>query len=143
MERFRMETPQLIAYFDDETGIVHVTYRGVLSPDITAQVYKWMMESVQHLDVKDIIGGIYDFREVRDFNKGNLATAHRESRNFNVKVDVSSIPAALIVETLFQEQMVKVSMQLTPGQDRKRIVKSMDDAVEFIKQFRKRQTKTD
>jgi hypothetical protein len=143
MERFRVETPQLIAYFDDETGIVYVIYRGVLSPDVTAQMYKWMMESVQQLDVKDIRGGIYDFRLVTDFNKGNLATANRESRSFNVKVDVSSVPAALIVNTLFQEQMVKVSMQITPGQERKRIVKSMDDAVAFIKQFQKRQTSTD
>jgi hypothetical protein len=143
MERFRTETPQMIAYFDDETGIVHVTYRGILSPDVTAQVYKWMMESVQQLDVKQIRGGIYDFRQVTDFNKGNLATANRESRSFNVKVDVSSVPAALIVSTLFQEQMVKISMQITPGQDRKRIVKSMDDAITFIKGFQKRQTSTD
>ncbi|MFN8371790.1 MAG: hypothetical protein U0694_02790 [Anaerolineae bacterium] len=143
MERFRMDTPQVMAYFDDETGIVYVTYRGVLTPDITAQVYKWMMESVQFLDISQIHGGIYDFRQVTDFNKGNLATAHRESRNFNVKVDVSNIPAALIVSTLFQEQMVKISMQITPGQDRKRIVKSMDEATAFINQFRKRQTKTE
>lgn len=143
MEQFRRETPQVVSYFDDETGIVYVIYRGVLSPDVTAQVYKWMAESVQQMDIKLVRGGIYDFREVTDFNKGNLATANRESRSFNTKVDVSSIPAALIVSTLFQEQMVKVSMQITPGQDRKRIVKSMDDAVAFIKQFQKRQTSTD
>jgi hypothetical protein len=143
MERFRMETPNVIAYFDDENGIVHVIYRGMLSPDITAQVYKWMAESVQHLDVTQIRGGIYDFRQVKDFNNGNLSTAHRESRNFNVKVDVSSIPAALLVETFLQEQMVKVSMQITPGQDRKRIVKTMDDAVAFIDQFRKQQPKAE
>ncbi len=143
MQHYYKETPQFTAYFEDESGIMYVTYQGVLSPDITAQVYKWMLDAVQTLDVKDIRGGIYDFRLVKDFNKGNLSTANRESRNFNVKVDISHVPVALLVNTFFQEQMVKVSMKIDPGQDRKRIVKSMEEALVFIKEFHRKQSKTD
>jgi hypothetical protein len=143
MEQFRMETPRVTAYWEDTQDIFYVIYREALSREVTTQVYQWMIETSQALKDKEVLGGIYDFRQVIDAESGNLAALHRESRNFNVKVDTSHTPIALIVENLHQEQIVRISMQVTPGQKRKRIVKSMDDALKFIQEYHAKPSKTD
>jgi hypothetical protein len=143
MEQFRMENPQVVAYWEDTQNIFYVTYRGVLSQDVTTQVYQWMIETAQALKGQEVRGGIYDFRQVKEAESGNLAAVHRESRNFNVKVDTSNIPIALIVDNIHQEQIVRISMQVTPGQKRKAIVKSMDDAIRFIQTYHGKPSKTD
>jgi hypothetical protein len=143
MESYRMETPNVTAYWDGARGIFYVIYRGILSADVTKEVYQWMTEKVALVKGEEIRGGIYDFRQVTDSNVGNLTTLHRESRNFNVQIDTSQTPIALVVETIHQEQIVRFSMQVTPGHGRKRIVKSMDEAHKFINDYHARQTKTD
>jgi hypothetical protein len=143
MEQFRMESPEVTAYWEDIQNIFYVIYRGVLTRAVTTQVYQWMMETSQALKGQEVQGGIYDFRQVSDAESGNLAAVHRESRNFNVKVDTSHTPIALIVENLHQEQIVRISMQVTPGQKRKRIVKSMDEALKFIQEYHAKPSKTD
>ena len=86
-------------------------------------------------DLSKARGSIYDFRLVTDFTNRNATTTQRESGKLNRNVDMRNHPVALLVNTIFQEQFVKAFMQLTPGDQRKRIVRSEEDALAFIANF--------
>jgi hypothetical protein len=65
----------------------------------------------------------------------NLTSAQRQSQQFNTKADVSNHPVALLVDTFMQEQILQVELKISPQQDRKRIVRSEDEAYAFIASF--------
>lgn len=134
----RLDTEQITVTFDTDTGISVVTYRGELSPQVTVQYYQFLPKFLEVVDVQDIYGSIYDFRQVTKFHNTNLSTAQRASQSANTHYDFSAIPIALLVETLLQEQMVRVSMKVTPQETRKRIVKSEAEAKAFFKSFHQR-----
>ena len=48
---------------------------------------------------------------------------------------MSHIPVGLIVRTIYQEQMVRISTKLTQQTQRMKIVKSMDEALAFIQEW--------
>ena len=48
---------------------------------------------------------------------------------------MSHIPVALITGTPLQTEWVRVTMKIMPDQDRKRVVKTMDEAIAFIDEF--------
>ena len=133
----RLNTERVKGHFDDSDGILRVTYFGVVSPDVTTSVYGWIGQLVAEAagDISKARGSIYDFRLVTDFTNRNTSTAQRESSNLNRNIDISNHPVALIVSTMFQEQFVRVFMQLTPGDRRKRIFRSEEDAVAFIDEY--------
>jgi hypothetical protein len=142
MYRPRLETEQVTGYYEADQHILFVTYRGVLTPDVTAQVYRWLGELIQNgPDPLDRVrGSIYDFRQVTTFDNRNLTSAQRQSQHLNHKVDVSNIPVALIAGSLYQEEILRVTMKITaqPAHDeRRRIVKSDAEALAFIDQFNK------
>ncbi|MFN8371789.1 MAG: hypothetical protein U0694_02785 [Anaerolineae bacterium] len=143
MDSFRRETPEFTAYWEETQGVFYVVYRGVLTSSVTHAVYEWTTEFAQVVNVEEVRGAVYDFRQVTDAETGNLAAVHRESRNLNVRVDTSHTAVALIVETVHQEQIVRISMQVTPGHERKRIVKSMDEALKFIDEYHMKHSATD
>ena len=133
-----LKTEAVTARYDDDLRLVIVTYRHVLSPDVTASVYRWLGELIARIPVENARGSIYDFRSVTDFQLGNLSTAQTRSRNLNINVDLSKHAVALLVAGMYQEQMVRVSMRVTPQETRKRIVKSEDEALAFINAFNER-----
>jgi hypothetical protein len=49
-------------------------------------------------------------------------------------------PVALVVGSLYQRMTVKTAMNVTPQQKRKRIVESLEDALEFINQWQHQPT---
>ena len=130
-------TDEFEARIDAESTIMTVTYRCTLSPELTTGFYKWMMGVAQ--DYPELVtatrGSIFDFRQVTEFVSSNLSTVRRESKKAGQDRDLQNHPVALVVETLMQEKMVGLTMKLTEGQNRKRIVRSMDEAQGFISKW--------
>jgi hypothetical protein len=125
-------TEHIKAHFDEEKRIIFVAYYGILSPEVTIQFYQWRAELVAIVDVRTIQGTVVDFREVTSFPVRNLTTVYKESRNANHLFDMSHIPVAMIVRTSQQDQSVRATMQVTPQQNRRRIVNSPESALAFI-----------
>jgi hypothetical protein len=120
-----------------EDGVIVGIYGKILTPEITAKVYAEGTKIVKSVGVENVRGLLLDFRAVERFIAGNLPTAQSESYRLNARYSLDHIPVALIVETPMQEQMVRVSLRSTPGQERKRIVRTDDDAWTFITQWHK------
>lgn len=127
-----LDTPNVHAYFDEGRGISFITYKGILDGAVTAQLYGWVKTLITLIPPDATRGVIFDFREVTQFAQGNLTTAQRQSREINQKEDQSNHPVALIVGNLYQEQMVKVSMKISPLEDRKRLVYTPEEALTYI-----------
>jgi hypothetical protein len=131
----RLELPEVTAYYDEDQCIVFIAYAETLSPDISKAVYEWANRIATSEEVARSRGSIYDFRRVQKFNLGNLAVVQQKSTQLNRKEDFSNHAVALIVDTFYQESMVKTAMQISPGQERKRIVHSMEEALTFVENF--------
>jgi hypothetical protein len=140
MELPRLESDQVNAYYDREQQLVRVHYRGQLVPDMTISVYAWINDLVEFIDIKEIRGGVYDFRSVTAFHNSNLGTVQRVSQKANINHDFSHIGVALLVGSLLQEQMVRLAMKITPQETRKRIVKSEAEALAFIDAWQQSQS---
>jgi hypothetical protein len=141
MANYTLETENVTASYDPQTGLLFVTYRGVMTPDVTVAFYRWLGDLIKTASPDDLMkarGSIYDFRQVKQFAASNISTAQRQSQQVNHAADMSHIPVALITESLLQTEWVRVTMKIMPDQDRKRVVKSMEEAVAFIDQFHAR-----
>ena len=134
----RLETEQVSAYFDETTQFVYVIYKGKLTTEVTIRLYEWLGEASLIIDRKNIKGSIFDFSAVTDFDTRNLNTAQKESRRANTEIDFSHIPVALVVNTTLQEQMVTLSMKVTPEEHRKRVVKSEAEGLAFIAEWQEK-----
>ena len=127
-----LHNESVTAFFDPNTMLALVEYRGILSADITAAVYKWIFQIVQQVPLDRGRGTIYDFREVTSFQRDNSAAVFKQSTTLNTTVDTTKHPAALIVGNYVQEHAVKLTMRITPQEERKRIVHSQQEALAFI-----------
>jgi hypothetical protein len=136
-----LKTENLECYIDEVTDILYVVYRGEIDSNVTSQAYSWQAKFATPEVLKSLKGSIFDFREVTKFNPGNLSTIQRKSRELNTTVQEYLIPVALLVNNLYQEQMVRVSAQISPSGDRKRIVKSVEEGLAFCEDYN-RQTKS-
>lgn len=130
-----LQVEQATAYFDEERRYIRVAYRGSLGSDVTVQVYDWIDRVVKQIGVDGILGEIFDFSEVTEFQPENLQTARKTSKRMNVRLDTSSLPVALVVKTFYQEEILRGAMQIAPGHARKRIVKSEAEALAFIEEW--------
>ena len=125
------------AYLDQTTCIVHVMYRGTLMPEVTVQVHRWLADLFESVGgVQHLRGMMIDYRGVRDFHSANLSTTQRQSRALSARVDLSRLPIALIVTSLYQEQMVRVTMKTARIEQHARILRSIEEAHRFIESFR-------
>lgn len=122
------------AEYETDSKLFLVKYRGQLSPAVTNVFYQWLIPAMQTHPtmVQEARGSIYDFRDVTDFVSGNMTTARRQSHAANQSIDLQNHPVALIVDNPLQERMVSIIMKLTEQTDRKRLVRSMSGAREFI-----------
>lgn len=132
--RHIVDTEAFRAYYDPATQLGMVTYRSVITPSITSEAYHWGITMAHEVGIAHVRGGVYDFRQVQEF-KQDFQTVKRESRGAHQQVDLSRTAIALLVETLYQEQMVKVSSKVTGQEKRVQIVHSMAEALQFIEQW--------
>ena len=134
----RVDRQDLTAYFDPTSRLTHVIYRGSMTAKMTIDVYRWIIDFANHLaesERKKVRGSIYDFREVTGFSDYSISTVQRESKQLNFNLDVSKIPVALLVESMMQENMIRVAMKVTAQEYRKRIVFSEEEALAFFEEF--------
>ncbi len=143
MSHYVFETENVLAEVNPETGIVCIIYRNILNATTTMQTYAWIAKATETFSVDALRGAIFDFRQVETFDHSNLNTTRSESRRVNDELDFSHVPVALIVETAYQESFVRMSMKITPQQDRKRVVHSMDGALHFIKKWHQQNNAAD
>ena len=141
----RMEAEQFTAWYDDDVNILYVVYKGVLTADVTAQVYRWLGDAIRRnpAEVSRARGSIYDFRQVTGFDSRNLTSAQRQSQQLNNQVDMSNHPVALLVQTPAQETIIHVELKISPQQDRKRLVRTEEEAYNFIVNFNPVEKKTE
>ena len=127
-----LELPNAHARYDEEHNVVWITYHGLLDAKATASVYQWLADFFATGASQDIAGEIFDFREVQTFGPDNLFEARKKSRGFNLKQDVSTLPVAMICANFYQEEILRGPMQNVPENNRKAIVKTEAEALDFI-----------
>ena len=127
------------ALYDAEARIVYVTYRGLLTSDDSTKVYQWLHELMVKLGSENLYGEIWDFREVQEFLPDNLMDARKKSRGLNLRINVD-FPVAMIVKDFYQEEILRGPMQNVPENTRKAIVRSMDEAHQFLADWHAAQT---
>jgi len=91
--------------------------------------------------VQQARGSVYDFCNVTEFANSNLTTASNQSKQLNQINDLKDHPVALIVKGKLQQQLLNVSMKLTPHDKRVRVVWSMNEAIEHVNAFHKQYAK--
>ena len=136
-----LETENIQAHYDTEAKLLRVIYRGILTPQVTVEFYTWLGTVMQQnpLLINEALGSIFDFRQVSDFKNSNISTVRKQSQSVSQNPDAKNHPVALLVETIFQERMVEVMMKMTEQQDRKKVVKSIEEAQDFIAAWHKKQ----
>lgn len=139
-----LNTDSASVFYNTDKHNLTVTYYGAVSPVVTTDVYRTIGAVIEKYGLKNVRGGIFDFRHVSHFENANLTSVRRTSSNLNVSYDMSHIAVALVVGTIMQERMVMVSLKITPQEERKKIVHNTSEALNFIKEFQaKRVSKTD
>lgn len=130
-----LNTEGASVFYDIDKKTLHVTYYGAVTPNVTADVYETMGAVLEKYGVETIRGGIFDFRHISHFENANLTTVRRTSSHLNANYDMSHIAVPLIIGSIIQERMVMVSLKVTPQEERKRIVRSDKEALDFIEEF--------
>ena len=128
----KLEIEQASATYDSDTGIIYVAYNGILTGEPAKEVYAWLGELYQEIDINSMYGQVFDFRQVTEFDNSNLKTARRTSNRMNMSVDTSSVPVAMIVGDPYHQEILLGSMRISPENVRKKIVWSEDEAQEFL-----------
>ncbi|HLA44596.1 MAG TPA: hypothetical protein VJZ27_14225 [Aggregatilineales bacterium] len=129
--------------FDQEEGLLLITYRNTITPTVTRAVYAWITEVIDRgAELPPIYGCIFNFSDVKAFDSANLSTARRESRNLRQEKSeaIEAIPTLLIAVSTYQEMMLRTSMKLAQQSEqqdmpRVRVVRSMQDAYSYIEQW--------
>lgn len=129
------------AYYDENKHIFFVSYKGNLTADITNKAFAWLFQS--GVPIETIYALIFDFTAVAKFRRDNTFATKRQSQTVNAVVDLSRIPVALIVDTIYQEQMVLLSMNINKVEERTKICKSHTQAMTFFEEFHQKLAKHD
>jgi hypothetical protein len=131
------------ARYDNDAGIVYVTYSGYLTGEASTAVYDWLGDVIQTVGIDKMRGEVFDFREVTEFLPDNLMDARRNSRRYNFRNDVRKLPVAMIVKDFYQEEILRGPMQNVRENARKTIVRNMDEALTFINDWHTQQAESD
>lgn len=132
-----LHTANIDGFFDEKARILRVTYRGVMTAQVTRDVYGWIGRLIVSTggNVNIALGSIYDFTAVTQFDSLTLSTTQRSSQAVNRDAELRYHPVALIVRTPFQREYVRLTMKVSPQEDRKKIVDNLADAEAFIVAF--------
>lgn len=133
----QLHTETIHGFFDEQKRILRVKYRGVVTAQVTRDVYAWIGRLIVASggNVYVALGSIYDFRDVAQFDSLSLSTTLRGSNQVNRDAELRYHPVALVVSTPFQREYVRLAMKVSPQENRKKIVETIEDAEAFIAQF--------
>lgn len=129
-----LELEKVSAKYDPEKRIAYITYRGDLGADASSAAYQWLNELIQVIGIENLYGEIFDFRDVRTFMPENLIDARKNSRWLNLRLELT-FPVAMVVSDTVQHEILRGPMRNVPGNVRKRIVESMEDAHAFLDEW--------
>lgn len=121
--------------YDPQTALVYVSYTGVITPAVTETIYQWGTALVQQVGPEHIRGMITNFSAVEQFDHKTLNAAAKASQQINMVFDLSNLPVGLVVNNLYQEHLVRTSINLTGHIERMRIVYSEAEALAFIEAY--------
>lgn len=139
----KLKTEKASAYFDEESRIAYIEYRGLLTADESLAVYDWLADLVQELGIENVYGEIFDFRKVREFATDNLMEARRNSRRYNMRNRIRKLPVAMLVSNYYQEEILRGPMKNVEENKRKTIVKTMEEALTFLHEWHAKQKQED
>lgn len=126
-----LDSETVHAYRDAETDISYITYKGAVDGRTTQAVYEWVKDLLTYIDNTKTRGVVMDFRQVTKFMPDHLSTVRRESRDLN-KAETLVHPVAMVVQNLYQEQMVKVSVRMSERPDHVQFVNSIEEGLAFF-----------
>jgi len=127
--------------FSSATGTI--TYCGEITPEITRKVYEWMAQTLNLIPPgHKVRGAIFDFTRVDESSSTNITTANIRGKSFRAEHApiITSIPTALVVQTMYQELLVETMMKLAKhsrddADSHVRLVTSLDEAHSFIDEW--------
>lgn len=120
------------AYFDTQTGVLFVSYYGVLDASTSGNLYDWIEQMRDVVDSHGVRGLVFDLRKVVRFKRDNLYTTAEQSERLSEQLDHRVYPIALVVGNYYQEQMAKVTILVAHDAERREIVRSMEEALGYI-----------
>jgi hypothetical protein len=130
------------AEFDMDARCVEIKYYGNLDREAPEAVYGWMEENLPKVEAAGmtIMGVVFDFQQVEQFEADNLAAAQEESLSLRrqQREIISDLPIALVVKTIFQQTMVETTLMLNrqAKNPRIKIVNTIDEAHQHISTWR-------
>lgn len=140
----KLNESNVTGYFDSDTRIFHVHYKGILNAETTNKAYGWLFTQGTVVGgIENIHAFIFDFTQVDKFRRDNTFASKRQSQTARVNIDLSRVPAALVVKNIYQEQMVLLSTKVNDVEERTRICKSHAEAMTFIDIFHRKLAKKD
>ncbi|MDQ7024024.1 MAG: hypothetical protein Q9P44_00520 [Anaerolineae bacterium] len=132
-----LDESNVSGYFNPQQHIFYIHYKNRLSADASTKAYAWLFKYGVPMG-NTIRAFIFDFTAVKRFQRDNTRATQNQSRRANATADLSAIPAALIVKTPYQEQLVLLSMKANKVEERTRICHSQTEAHKFIIDFHKK-----
>jgi hypothetical protein len=132
-----LQNEYIRASFDEERHLIRVVYSEELPIEVPVLFYRWLESLVEAVDIKTVRGGTFDLRKTKNIHPQILGRTSKESRAANRKTDMSHVPIAFIVETLYQSEVARILIHLTPQPERRHIVKSEEEALRFIDEWNK------
>jgi hypothetical protein len=121
------------AHYDSEKRIAFIRYHGLLTAEASVAVYNWLADINTQEGV--LYGEVFDFRDVLEFMPDNLMEARKKSRRRNMHSEMHHMPVAMIVKDFYQEEILRGPMQNVPENQRKTIVRSEEEGLEFFRQW--------
>lgn len=131
------EDKHFTGFYDPVKYLIYVQYQESITSQITDEVYTWMHATLENID--QLRGAIFDFQLVKRFDQTNYTTAQRQSTQLNTNFDLRTIPTALLVDSIYQEMTLHTQLSMSPQQERKKMVKNLEDAMAFITEFNQQQ----
>lgn len=139
-----LDEPTVSGHFDPYRRIFFVFYKGTLTADATNKAYAWLFTQGQVVGgIDNIYAFVFDFTEVGKFRRDNTFASRKQSITARANIDLSRVPAALVVKNFYQEQMVLLSMKVNRVEERAKICNSHAEAMTFIDQFHRKLAKQD
>jgi hypothetical protein len=132
-----LQNEHITAHFDESTHLIRVTYGTDLPIETPVLFYRWLESLAETIDIQTVRGGIFDFRKMKTIHPAILGRTSKESRTANRKLDMSHIPIAFVTTTLYQSEVARILIQLTPQPERRHIVQSEAEAMLFIDAWNK------
>ena len=140
----KLNEANVSGYFDKDTRIFHIHYKGILDAEATNKAYSWLFtQGTEVGGIDNIYAFVFDFTEVVKFRRDNTFATKRQSQTAKVSIDLSRVPAALVVKNIYQEQLVLLSMKVNDVEERTKICKSHAEAMTFIDLFHQKLAKRD